>query len=173
MDLNRLADVVETMILQHDYPGFEPRSLKLGLPEDIEGGPAKLFSQALGHSNVYVKLAALRWFQDHPGMAKGHINAIKGLLVSDDEWVRLETVKALERVNHPPKGIAFEIAHLLKDGNAEVRKEAAKACGKVMKRAKEKDERVLEALKQASLDAEAEVRWKAQKALRTLGELAS
>ncbi len=60
MNLEKLASVVDTMIIQHDYPGFEPRGLKLGLPEDLQNMSAKTFSNALSHESVYVKLTALR-----------------------------------------------------------------------------------------------------------------
>ena len=66
MNLDKLAGVVEELIVQLDYPGFEPRSLKLGLPEELETMSAKTFASALGHQSVYVKLAALRWFQSGP-----------------------------------------------------------------------------------------------------------
>lgn len=172
-ELDRLSDVVENMILQHDYPGFEPRGLKLGLPEEIEGYSAKVFSNALGHPSVYVKLAALRWFQERPGMARPHYRALAGLLDNKDEFVRLEAIVTLERAGRIPQEVVFEISKRLKDDDAEVRKAAAKACGKLLKKVSNKDERVVESLRHASQDANSEVRFKAQKALRIIGELAS
>jgi len=170
MDLETLSTVVQDMIVQHDYPGFEPRSLKLGLPESINKMSAKTFAQALGHENVYVRLAALRWFQERPGMAKSHLERLEQLLADNDEWVRRESVRTIETIHGLPPDVGIKISHLLKDADVEVRKEAAKAIGKIVKKLPKKDEEVMASLRVAAEDPEIEVRWKAQKALRQLGE---
>ena len=170
MDLDMLAAIVDNMILQHDYPGFEPRSLKLGLPEQAYKASAKTFAQALAHDSVYVRLAALRWFQEKPGMAKTHIHRIINLLSDKDEWVRKETVRLLEKISSPPDDVGIKISQLLKDADTEVRKEAAKALGKILPKLKKMDSEILASLHAAAEDREVEVRWKAQKALRQLGE---
>lgn len=174
MELEGFADLVENMVLQHDYPGFEPRSLKLGLPEAVLRLPTRLFVEALGHPNVYVKLAALRWFQERPGIAKSHVRAIAGLLQSQDEWVRMETIKTVERINGVAPEIIYMVADLLQDPVVEVRKAAAKAAGKVGVRLKSGDDRLVRALKEvAANDSDSGVKWKAQKALRLLGAYSS
>lgn len=173
MDIDQFADIVDTMIVQHDYPGFEPRSLKLGLPEAVVRAPARMFAQSLGHKSVFVKLAALRWFQEHAGAATPFTRAIAGVLADSDEWVRMEALRTLERLNRPDDEVARSASRLLSDSNQEVRKAAAKACGKICTRLKRKDPQVIDALKNAAEDSDAEVRWKVQKALRTLGEYAS
>lgn len=169
MELETLADIVDKMVVEHDYPGFEPRSLKLGLPESANKAPSRLFAQALGHSNVYVKLAALRWFQDHPGMIKQFVNAIVGLFDSPDEWVRLEAVQTLERLHNPSEEHALKLCKLLGDSELMVRKAAAKATGKICLKINCKQPEILESLRHAAEDADVEVRWKAEKALRKLG----
>lgn len=170
MNLDKLASVVDTMIIQHDYPGFEPRSLKLGLPEELEGMSAKTFASALGHESVYVKLTALRWFQDRPGVAKSYLAAILGLVDSPDEWVRMEAIRTAEKMWKLPDHVGAVVAKGLSDHSAEVRKASAKALGKILKRSVTKDAAVIDALKQATQDADVEVRFKAQKALRNIGE---
>lgn len=173
MDLNKLAEIVDNMIVQHDYPGFEPRSLKLGLPEEALRAHAKVFVQALGHENVFVRLAALRWFQERPGLAKSYVKEIAGLLDYKDEWVRLEAARTIERIAVPPEDAVVKIAELLKDSDAEVRKAAAKALGKICSRATRKNEGIVKSLHDAAQDEDAGVRWKVQKALRQIGEYAS
>lgn len=172
MELQEIAEIVETMVLQQDYPGFEPRSLKLGLPEAAVKSSSKTFALALGHQSVYVKLAALRWFQDRPGIAKSYYKAIMGLLDHNDEWVRMEAVRTLEKINNAPDEVAVSVAALLRDSDVEVRKAAAKAVGKICSRGKGKEKLsvVLSSLQEAAFDQDAGVRWKAQKALRQLGE---
>jgi len=169
-DLEKLADIVDEMILQQDYPGFEPRSLKLGLPEVVENMNGRVFSHALGHESVYVKLAALRWFQDRPGIAKGYLNAVLGLIDNKDEWVRLESIRLTERIPRVPDSAAVKISKHLSDESKLVRKAASKALGKILKRSVTKDAAVIDALKTAAQDDDVEVRFKAQKALRQIGE---
>lgn len=169
MDLDTFVEIVETMVLQHDYPGFEARSLKLGLPEQVLKAPAKLFGEALSHRNVYVKLAALRWFQERTGAAKAYANAISRLLKDTDDWVRLEAIQTLERFSNPSSDLAFLLAPLLKDHNADIRKSAAKALGKISSKTGPDNETVIAALREAALDHDTSVRFKAQKALRRLG----
>lgn len=166
-----LAEFVENMVLQHDYPGFEPRSLKLGLPESLNKSSPRFFSQALGHPSVYVKLAALRWFQERSGQSRSHEKAIAGLLADEDDWVRMESLRALERLRTKDASIIELMAPLLKDKNSEVRKTAAKALGKVC--SANKVAIAVQALRDAADDPEPEVRWKVQKALRMLGEYES
>lgn len=170
MNVDRLADVVEELIVQLDYPGFEPRSLKLGLPEELEGMSAKNFGNALGHKSVYVKLAALRWFQERPGVAKSHLSAILGLVDSNDEWVRMESIRTVEKMSKLPAHVGGIVSKGLKDECVEVRKASAKALGKILKRSVTKDVSVIDALKEATQDSDVEVRFKAQKALRNIGE---
>jgi vesicle coat complex subunit len=170
MDIDKLASVVETMIIQHDYPGFEPRGLKLGLPEELEGMSAKTFGNALGHESVFVKLTALRWFQERPGVAKAHLSSILGLIDSDDEWVRKEAIRTVEKISKLPPHVGGIVSKGLTDEAVEVRKASAKALGKILKRSVTKDASVIDALKQAAQDKDVEVRFKAQKALRNIGE---
>jgi HEAT repeat protein len=169
MNVEMLAEFVENMVLQHDYPGFEPRSLKLGLPDAVNKASAKVFFEALGHPSVYVKLAALRWFQERPGLGKGHEHAIAGLLDNSDPWVRREALRALERIQTKDEPIIIMMSECLKDEDPEVRKGAAKALGKVCAKRTKKIEAVIDGLKAVATDSDAEVRWKAEKALRILG----
>lgn len=169
MNLETLAEVVENMVLQHDYPGFEPRSLRLGLPDSVNKASAKVFSQALGHPSVFVKLAALRWFQERPGHGKGHERAIAGLLKNEDPWVRRESVRALERLQLTDEAMVLTISELLSDIDPEVKKSAAKALGKICSKRAKQIAPVIERLQAAASDANPEVRWKAEKALRLLG----
>ncbi len=170
MELADLAEIVDNMIVQHDYPGFEVRALKLGLPEEALKMHAKVFVQALGHESIYVKLAALRWLQDRPGVAKSFVKAIAGLLDHDDEWVRMEAVRTIERISAPSDEAVLKIAELLHDPNVEVKKTAAKALGKICAKKSNKNETVVKLLRDASTDADSSVRWKVQKALRQIGE---
>jgi HEAT repeat protein len=59
---------------------------------------------------------------------------------------------------------------LLKDQEVEVRKAAAKALGKLASKSKQKNPAILDALKEAARDANPEVRMKAQKAVRLIGQ---
>lgn len=168
-DVETLAEVVDEMIVQHDYPGFEPRSLKLGLPDTLVKAPARMYAEALGHESVYVKLAALRWFQERPGMMKPHINAVAGLVDNTDPWVRLEAIQALERYPFPSPVLANSIAGRLSDGELDVQRAAAKALGKIGSKLKLKDGEVIEGLKRAALEKDGQLRGKAEKALRKIG----
>jgi hypothetical protein len=170
MELPELAELVENMIVQHDYPGYEIRSLKLGLPDAALRSHARVFAAALGHESIFVKLVALRYFQEKPGLAKSYINAICGLLDHQDSWVRMEAARTIERIQSPPENAVAKLSPLLKDDDIEVRKSAAKALGKVCARMKKKNDIAIQALHDAAQDADAGVRWKAQKALRLIGE---
>jgi HEAT repeat protein len=169
MNVEALSDFIENMVLQHDYPGFEPRSLKLGLPESLQKASSKVFSEALGHPSVYVKLAALRWFQEKPGMGKGCSRAIAGLLNDQDPWVKRESIHALEKINAQSDEILMAICQLLEDPDVEVRKAAAKSLGKVCSKRAKRPDGIVPALNKAAEDKDHEVRWKAQKALRLMG----
>lgn len=164
-DLEKLAEVVQDMILQLTYPGFDERSLKLGLPDVLSKMPPKVFGQALKHESVVVRLAALRWFQERPGIAKANMRPIVDCLEDEDSWVRREAIHCVEKLESPEEKVIDEISNLLYDRDVEVRKGAAKALGKLGG----KSETVIEALRKAAEDENHEVRWKAQKALRKLG----
>lgn len=178
-DLGSLADFVVNMIIQTDYPGFEPRSFRIGLTEEQMKSSSKLFAEALGHESVYVKLAALRWFQEKAGAIKPHLKAVMGLLDWPDEWVRMEVVITLERYHHPSAEIAQAIAVLLDDEFPLVRREAAKALGKILHKLNENSKgssqnevlmAVVKKLKTSMVeDKDAQVRQKAEKALRKSG----
>lgn len=170
MELADLAEIVDNMIVQHDYPGFEVRGLKLGLPEEAQKMHAKVFVQALGHESIYVKLAALRWLQERPGVAKSFVKAIAGLLDSPDEWVRMEATRTIERISNPSEEATVKIAELLRDPDVEVRKTAAKALGKICSKKSNKNEAIVKSLRDAASDDDSAVRWKVQKALRQIGE---
>lgn len=166
MEIQEFTEIVETMAMQHDFPGYDVRSLRLGLPQAVVKSPVKLFVEALQQDNVLVKLAALRWYWERPGDAKRCLHSIAQLLADKDEWVRMEAIKVLSRVDKVDETIVVQIAHLLEDPDLLVSQAAAKACGKLGCRAKE----VLVALRMAATHENRELRWKAQKALRQLGE---
>jgi HEAT repeat protein len=168
-DVEKLAEVVDEMIVQHDYPGFEPRSLKLGLPDFLVKASARMYAEALGHESIYVKLAALRWFQERPGMMKPYINAVAGLVDNTDPWVRLESIQALERYPFPSPTFANRIAERLQDEDVDVQRASAKALGKIGSKLKLKDGEVIEGLKQAAQGKDGQLRGKAEKALRKIG----
>jgi HEAT repeat protein len=172
MDLGQLADTVDTMIIQHNYPGFEPRALKLGLPLAAVNSSPKVFGAALQHKSVYVQLAALRWFQSHPGLVKGYSTTILKLLQEDDEYVRLEAIKTLECGGITDSAALHSLGLQLKDRDHLVRTAAAKALGKLLAKSDERNPEILALLKEAAADSEEQVRWKAQKALRKLGNYA-
>lgn len=163
--MEQLAEVVEDMILQLSYPGFDERSLKLGLPESVGKFPPKVYGQGLKHESTVVRLAALRWFQERPGIAKNHLRPITDCLTDPDGWVRREAIHCLEKMDGLSNEVLSEIADLLVDRDLEVKKSAAKALGKLGNNS----ETVIEALQKAAEDENHEVRWKAQKALRKLG----
>ena len=165
MDLEKFAEIVDNMAIQHDYPGYEVRSLKMGLPDSVTKAPAKLFNAGLKHENTLVRLASLRWFWERPGVAKPHLRVIAELMEDSDEWVRMEAIRVIERIGSVEEKIAVSVAQHLTDPDVEVRKHAAKALGKLGSKAPA----VIDALKKASEDGDHEVRWKAQKALRQLG----
>lgn len=169
MNLAQLVDIIETMILQQDYPGFEARALNLGLPEEALKSSSKVFAEALKYDNVFVKLASLRWFQGRPGMTRNHKSEVVILLDDPDEWVRTEAVRTLERGNIRDGEIIVKISSLLKDKSDMVRQEAAKACGKLLLKSSDKHGEVVASLRVAATDPNEKVRWKAQKALRLLG----
>jgi HEAT repeat protein len=168
MELDHFAQLVDDMIIQHDYPGFEPRSLKLGLPDEANRMPAKTFARALGHANVYVRLAALRWFQERPGMAKPHLAAIVGLFQGQDEFVRMEAVNTVSKIPSLGADVILQVTPLLRDSTIDVRKAAAKAVGKMASRLKQPNVEILQALKEAASDSNPEVRMKVQKAVRLI-----
>lgn len=168
-ELENFAAVVEDMILQLSYPGFDERSLKLGLPDALSKLPPKTFGQALKHESIVVRLAALRWFQERPGIAKTHFRPIVDCLEDVDGWVRREAILCLEKLESLDNKTVDELANLLIDRDVEVRKSAAKALGKIGA----KTDNIIDALRQAAEDENHEVRWKAQKALRKLGAYSS
>ncbi len=154
-----LAQFVDDMIVQHNYPGFEARAFKIGLPEHIVQFPSKLFADALGHESIYVRIVALRWFQEKGlGQSSPLSKAISGLTVHEDPWVRFEAGQTLERFSHPTLAMAITVSALLKDKEPFVRRGAAKGLAKVLPRLKEarvKDEELTEvvaALKEALAD---------------------
>ena len=169
MNLEELAEFVDQMIVQNDYPGFEPRSLKIGLRQDMEKAPARLFGQALGHQSVYVQLVALRWFQERPQYIKPHIRPIVAFLASEDLWLRTEAIAALERLQNPPYDMAVKVSERLFDSELQVQQAAAKALGKLGKRLKLKDGEIIEALNQVAENGDSMVKRKAEKALRKIG----
>jgi hypothetical protein len=169
MDLDTIAEIVERMIIEHDYPGFEPRSLKLGLPATAAKSPAKVFGQALLHKNLFVQLASLRWFQEHPKIVGSYIDNVLILLEHKDEWIRFESLRTLERSSANDPTTLLKVASLVKDPNEMVRKEAAKVCGKLLAKASEKPEAIVTLLLEAAQDPSEQVRFKAQKALRRIG----
>jgi vesicle coat complex subunit len=164
-DLEKFAEIVEDMIIQLSYPDFDERSLKLGLPDSISKLHPKVYCMALKHERPVVRLAALRWFQDRPGIAKSHSKLVIECLDDKDDWVRRETIHCLEKFETVEEPVLAKMSALLSDPDLEVRKSTAKALGKVGG----KSTVVIEALQKASEDSNHEVRWKAQKALRKLG----
>ena len=166
MELKQLIDIVDTMAIEHSYPGFDLRSHVLGLPAKVASARAGVFVAALSQDNVLVKLAALRWLQERNGDAKRHLDAVAACLDDADEWVRLETAKTISKVDRVDATLANRVAKLLKDQSVEVRRETAKVLGKLGITS----DAVISQLKLASTDdCDAEVRLKSQKALRKLG----
>jgi HEAT repeat protein len=163
--LEKFAEIVEDMILQLSYPGFDERSLKLGLPDSISKLPPRTYVEALKHESRVVRLASLRWFQERSGAARSHLDALIGCLADSDEWVRREAVHCLEKVDSLAEPLLVQLSELLFDSDPEVRKSTARALGKLGG----KSEAVIAALQRAAEDENHEVRWKAQKALRKLG----
>lgn len=190
MELKDLEEAVENMILQHDYPGYEARSLKLALPVAFNNAPVKVYAQALASNNVYVQLTALRWFQARSGLAKNHALLISSQLENADPWVRAETIRTIEQTKISENKIVLKVLNSLKDQDQMVRIEAAKALGNLVKtniqKGKlankantDKDSKVKEtksienktiaALQEASEDNNIDVRRKAIKSLCKLG----
>ncbi len=165
MELEELVDIVETMALQHAYPGFDVRSLTLGLPAGAITSTAKLFRSALTHPNALVKLAALRWFWDKPALIPQSLKVIVACMDDGDEWVRLEAVRTIGRCRRVEPAVAIAVSKRLEDSSDAVRTEAAHAAWKLGCQ----DETVIAALHKAAGDACIEVKWKAEKALRKLG----
>lgn len=165
MDLTEFAGIVEDMIIQHDYPGLDVRSVRLGLPRNVMNASPALIADALGHNKAIVRLAALRWFQEKSGLASRYIKKIAMLLQDEDDWVRFEAIKVLGKLDNLSQFYSESVATCLTDKWAEVRKEAAKVCGKQDR----PTEMMIAALKVAATDSDIEVRWKAQKAMRKLG----
>ncbi len=169
MDLEEFVQIVDDMACQHDYPGYELRSLNMGLPESVTGSPAKMFRKALKHEKVLVKLAALRWFWERPGMISPYLRNIGDCVVDADEWVRMEGIRVLSRHKKLDDELAVRIAQCIKDESVAVRRAAASACGKLTS----KNEQLIALLKEGVTDSDSEVRGKSAKALRKLGVFAS
>ncbi|MDZ4834887.1 MAG: HEAT repeat domain-containing protein [Candidatus Melainabacteria bacterium] len=170
MNLEKLAEVVENMIIQHDYPGFEPRALLLGLPDEVTKAPAKVFGDGLRHENVFVRLASLRWFQERPGLARSYmIKVVLPMLKDVDPYVRMETIRLIERATEPNQEMVLQISPLLQDENPEVQRWAARALGKLCKKLKIKDQTIIESLQVAAAAPDSQLRGKAEKALRKIG----
>src|SRR5688572_27802341 len=131
MELEEFVQIVEDMACQHAYPGYEIRSLNMGLPAAVLKSPAKLFGQALKHENVLVKLAALRWFWERPGVSGPHLRSIIEATSDEDEWVRLEAVRVLGRLRKLDEKSVLVVAERLKDSDVEVRRAAARALGRL------------------------------------------
>lgn len=165
MELDQLAQIVDDMAVQHDYPGFEIRSLKMGLPEAVIKSPPQLFVDSLKHENALVRLVGLRWFWENPGRLTRYVRTIAERLDDSDEWVRMESIRTLARAAKTDEMLANRIALRLTDSSVEVRKAAAKALGKLGHKTQE----VVASLQKATEDEDHEVRWKAEKALRQLG----
>ena len=133
MELKYLEDIVDDMIVQHNYPGFELRSLNLSLPQSLHDAPLRLYVQALKSKNLYVRLVALRWFQAKPGLAKNHSKEISSKLEDNDPFVRLEAIRTIEIAKTDDKQTALKIASLCKDPEESVRIQAVKSCGHMLK----------------------------------------
>ncbi len=183
MKLKDLEEAVENMIVQHDYPGYEARSLKLALPNVFSNASAGIYVKALGSHSVYVQLAALRWFQNKPGLVKTHAKLIVALLDSPDTWVKTEATRTIEITKGTELDVIVKICQLLKDPDIMVRKEAAKTLGTFGKELSNKPansksktpeksstkEIIINALKESCEDSELDVRRKVIKSLRKLG----
>lgn len=171
MELIELEELIDNMILQLSYPGFDAKAFNLALPDAANKAPAKLFSQALDSKNVIVQLTALRWFQMRSSAAKNCLKSIVSLLQHEDPWVKKEAIKTIEGTKVIASEVLKKICYLLKDENPDVRKEAAKSLGNLAKEidgVKSEKDMIIEALKESSEDPVLEVRRKAIKALRKL-----
>lgn len=169
MTLEALAEFVDEMIVQTDYPGFEPRSLKIGLSQELLKGSTKTFGQALSHSSVYVKLVALRWFQERPQYLKPYLRILTDLIDDKDHWICMESIMALERYQSPTEEMAVKISKRLFDKEIAVQQVAARALGKIGKRLKLEEGEVIDALNKVALEGDSLVKRKAEKALRRIG----
>ena len=185
MELKDLEEAIENMIVQHDYPGFEPRSLNLALPTIFSNASAGIYAKALKSDSVYVQLAALRWFHNKPGLAKTHAKLIATHLENTDPWVRTEATRTIEITKTADINVISSICHLLKDLEPMVRMEAAKALGNLGKEITQTGkstnfkgtlaektaakEQIIKALKESSEDSVLDVRRKVIKSLRKLG----
>lgn len=170
MQLKDLEEIVDNMILQHDYPGCEPRALNIALPQAISQAPARLYLAALDSNNVFVKLVSLRWFQTRPGAARSHARSIVAQLENADPWVRLEAIRTITVAKIWEDSSILKVSSLLKDADEHVRAEAAKACGGMFQKANSLlEDKIIAALQEASHDTAQSVRRKAIKSLRKLG----
>jgi hypothetical protein len=178
MDLKEFEDIVENMILQLSYPGFDSRSLNLALPMTANDAPVKLYVQALNSESVNVQLSALRWFQARAGAAKHHYKSVAKLLDNKDSWVRKEATKTLEIAKCIDPEVVSNICALLQDEEQIVRIEAARTLGNLAKELpigkKSLDaialkDTIINALRGVIEDPIPEVSRKAIKALRKLG----
>ena len=122
MDLEELADIVETMILHHDYPGFEPRSLNWGYRKTLYDLGQSVCSGARAQKRLCEAVQSAL-VSIEAGVAKTYISALLGLLNDSDEWVRMETIAVLERFNAPLPETVITVATLLRDPDVEVRRE--------------------------------------------------
>jgi len=169
--LDELVQIIDDMIVQHDYPGFEARALKLGLPEWARNVPAKTYGKCLLHENVYVRLAALRWFQEAPGKIKPHLPKIYRSLEDSDPFVRLEAVSCLETLRQADDEMIEKLAVLVDDNDIDVQREVAKALGKLSLRTAniaQSKNYALQALDKLSESKDPQLRLKAQKAIRKI-----
>ncbi|MCA0312409.1 MAG: sister chromatid cohesion protein PDS5 [Candidatus Melainabacteria bacterium] len=179
--LDELAQFVSDLITQNDYPGFEARAFKVGLPDRFFSASSKLFGAALDHESVFVRLVALRWFEEKPGTIKPFVKAIIDKLSDADEYVRAEALHALEKYHTPTSGNALSCAELLLDQSTLVRKASAKALAKMLPRVNEGSAKELEDVKKTNLervhkllmdaysDNDVLVRQKVEKAMRKSG----
>ncbi len=167
-NIENLTEFVTSTINETSYPGFESRSFKLGLPLEYNNAPTSLFLLALKSDNIYVQLAALRWFQEKPNQAFSHQEAIMNFLKSNDEWLRFESIKTIQKMHSPKISFAKAISPLIFDESVFVKQEAIKAISKIMVKLKSQDNEILASLEKAALDKDHEVKRKALKAIRLI-----
>jgi HEAT repeat protein len=171
--LEELVQKIDDMIVQHDYPGFEARALKLGLPEWARNLPAKTYSKCLKHESVFVRLAALRWFQEAPGKIKPHIELIYRSLEDSDPFVRLEAICCLETLRQADDEMIEKLAALADDNDIDVQRGLAKALGKLTLRTTKNARNnacALQALDKLCQSKDPQLRLKALKAIRKIQE---
>ncbi len=169
--LEHLSEFIIDTITQSDYPGFEAKAFRLGLPIQYHNAPASLFLKALKSDNIYIQLAALRWFQEKPNQTFSHQDAILNFLKSNDIWLRFEAIKTIERMSSPKENLAVALSPLMLDESAMVKQEAIKAFGKIIRKLKINKPELLTNLEIASQDKNHEVKRKALKALRLIKAL--